>query len=135
MDLLDILRKLTYEAGVLVSADEHIFEKDSPDFIVGLALHFEQLSFYFAAQPDDDTIGVSLVAPLPATDCFVLSASYRAPWAAVNGQGCRWAWLLTNQQGYTDGVRLEFATEPEATFVEFVVTASAIRCCSFHAPA
>ena len=135
MDLLDILRKLTYEAGTFVSAEEFIFDTDSPDFVVGMALHFEQLSFHFDAQPDDDTIAISLTPPVPAADHLRLSVSDRIPWSAVSGHGCRWAWLLTNQQGYTDGVRLEFTTQPAATFVEFVVAASGIRCCSFHAPA
>jgi hypothetical protein len=34
-----------------------------------------------------------------------------------------WAWALTNQQGYTDGIRSQFGTGENGVIVEFVVTA------------
>jgi hypothetical protein len=62
-------------------------------------------------------------------DETLIDVGSSAPWSACMGLRVCWAWQLTNQQGYSDGVRLEFS-EPGAesrSVVELIVVASAIQ--------
>ena len=46
------------------------------------------------------------------------------------GLPVQWAWEMTNQQGYTDGVRLEFGDPNDSNksrTVELVVAASSLK--------
>ncbi|WP_405051618.1 DUF6334 family protein [Stenotrophomonas pigmentata] len=47
----------------------------------------------------------------------------------MSRQTVQWAWLTTNQQGYTDGIRLEFQDQSGAAAVilDIVVAASVLN--------
>ena len=90
---------------------------------MAVELQFDTLTISFSAVADDDTIAVS-------------SGSYsdpsrqtiNAPWTSCIGKPLQWTWLMTNQQGYTDGARLEF-TDPDSqhsVIVELVAGASSL---------
>jgi hypothetical protein len=127
----EILPKLCYDAGRLVAV-EHALEGDAP-FISAVRLTFESLAVVFRAVPDDDTISVVEGGPFPEPDEVRVTATDAAPWVACVGRKVEWAWLLTNQQGYEDAVRMEFQTGHAG--VELVVAASAIRLYAFVAVA
>jgi uncharacterized protein DUF6334 len=59
----------------------------------------------------------------------LVDLSDSSPWNTCLGAGARWLWQLTNQQGYSDGVRLEFGNSDEKSraTVELLVMASAIK--------
>lgn len=103
------------------------FDADRP-FVTGVELRFGSLPATFRANKDDDTL-VATIGPLVATlDESLVDVSASSPWSACLGLKARWLWELTNQQGYTDGVRFEFG-EPDKPFqvvVELVVLASEI---------
>ncbi len=62
--------------------------------------------------------------------CYAIDASGAIPWAQVLGRNVSWIWLLTNHQGYEDGLRLEFsgdAKDKEENIVTLIGIASKIE--------
>jgi hypothetical protein len=126
--MLDILARVFDDAGRLREVAYARFEGD-PRFVTAVALRFDSLTAVFRAMPDDDTLAASVGALNPAADQVLADVSRDFPWANCIGLGLSWAWGMTNQQGYTDGVRLEFGKPNDAhsEVVELVVAASSIR--------
>jgi Family of unknown function (DUF6334) len=126
--MLDTLAKICDDGGPLVGVSYTLFESD-PRFITAVGLRFESLSAVLRAVPDDDTLAVSLGLLAPEPGETLIDAAASGPWPACMGLGVCWAWCLTNQQGYSDGLRLEFS-EPgrvSSAVVEVVVAASAMH--------
>jgi hypothetical protein len=126
--MLDTLAKIYDDGGPLVGVSYTLFEGD-PRFITAVELRFKSLIAALRAVPDDDTLAVSLGRPAPRPGETLIDATDSGPWPACIGLGICWAWRLTNQQGYSDGVRLEFGGPGGASsaVVELVVVASAIH--------
>jgi hypothetical protein len=125
--MLDALARIYDGAGPLLGVTYTLFGGE-PGFAMSVALRFESLTALFQAMPDDDTLAVNIGTPT-AADEVAADVSTESPWAGCLGYGVSWAWALTNQQGYADGVRFEFGRPNEAAsvIVELVVVASAIR--------
>jgi Family of unknown function (DUF6334) len=124
--MLDILRRICDTGGRLLGVTRALFEGD-PTFVTALAFRFEGATVAFRAMSDDDTLDCvagDLVAELWETTA---DASGARPWSACVGLSAAWIWQLTNQQGYTDGVRMEFGEPTRPVIVELLVIASAIR--------
>jgi hypothetical protein len=133
----EILPKLCYDAGRLVAVEHALVEGDPVEgdspCICAVRLTFESLAVIFRAVPEDDTISVAEGGPFPAANEVQVTATDTAPWVDCVGRKVEWAWLLTNQQGYEDAVRMEFRTGHAG--VELVVAASGIRLYAFAAVA
>jgi hypothetical protein len=100
-----------------------------PHFITAVEMRFESFSATFRAVADDDTLTVNLEALELESDELLIDVSKSESWSQCLGSRTSWLWRLTNQQGYDDGVRIEF-TKPGEKFsfvVEFIVMASAIQ--------
>jgi hypothetical protein len=126
--MLDTLAKIYDDGGRLLGVKYALFEGD-PQSVTAIELRFESVSAVFRAVADDDTLAVSLGTLKLEPDETLIEAGNSAPWAECLGLGMCWAWRLTNQQGYTDGSRLEFSVpgEESRAIVEFIVEASAIN--------
>ena len=126
--MLDTLAKIYDDGGPLMGVTYTLSGGD-PRFITAVGLRFESLSAVFRAEPDADTLAASLGSLAPGPDEVSVEAGGGEPWMACVGFGVSWAWRLANQQGYTDGVRLEFTAPGEASraTIELVVAASAIQ--------
>ena len=126
--MLDTLAKIYDDGGSLIGVECTLFEGD-PRFVTAVVLRFESVSAVFRAIADDDTLAVSLGQLAPDMDETLIDAATCAPWSECMGLGVRWAWQLTNQQGYSDGVRLEFGKpgEESRSVVELIAVASAIQ--------
>jgi hypothetical protein len=126
--MLDTLAKIYDEGGPLFSVEYSLFEGDAR-FVTAVGLGFGSVSVVFRAVQDDDTLAVSLGSLVLAPHETLVEASSSIPWSACMGVGILWAWRLTNQQSYPDGVRLEFADPGKASIavVELIVVASAIQ--------
>ncbi len=76
-----------------------------------------------------DTLAVNLGTLKQDPDETLVEAGSSSPWSECIGLGICWAWQLTNQQGYSDGARLEFSEpgEESRVVVELIVVASAIK--------
>src|SRR5882724_3402543 len=112
LHMLDALAKIYDDGGSLSGVEYTLFDGD-PRFITAVGLQFESESAVFRAVADDDTLAVTLGRLDPDMDETLIDASNSAPWSACMGWGVCWAWQLTNQQGYSDGVRFEFSKPGE----------------------
>jgi Family of unknown function (DUF6334) len=128
--MLDTLARACDDGGRLVRVSCTRFVGDPGDhpFVTAVALRFEFLTAVFRAKPDDDTLAASMGTLVAAPDEEVMNLVGEPPWSSCLGLGLCWGWRLTNQQGYTDGVRLEFGSGAEAgPVVELVVIASGLQ--------
>jgi len=126
--MLSSLDKIYDDGGSLLRVEYALFEGDTK-FVTTVALHFENVTAVFRAIADDDTLAVTL-SPLDLEpEEIAIDVSNAVPWSVCLDHKVRWAWQLTNQQGYTDGVRLEFGKPGEMAraVVELIVAASAIQ--------
>ena len=121
-----VLQKVVNDAGRLQHADETRFEAGK-DFLTGITLAFEHLTIRIRVVPEDDTISIDIGVLSSPQDGVTTSADARSPWLPAYGTHCIWAWTLTNQQGYLDGLRLEFLSGTRSRVVEMVVAASQIQ--------
>lgn len=126
--MLDVLAKINEGGGGLIGVAYTLFDGDT-QFVTGVGLRFESACATFRADADDDTLSANLEPLLPNPDETLIDVGNSAPWSDCSGLGVSWAWQLTNQQGYSDGVRLEFSEPGQAfrTVLEMVVSASAIQ--------
>src|SRR4051794_28717456 len=111
--MLDVLARLFDDAGRLSGVTHTRF--DNARLIVAVGLRFESLEAEFRANPEDDTLVVSLGPGVLGPDESRFEAGDAQPWKRCLGLRLRWAWKLTNHQGYPDGVRLEFS-QPDQPF-------------------
>ena len=126
--MLKNLAEIYDEESRLVGVSYALFDGER-HFITAVEMRFESFSATFRAIPDDDTLTVSLGAIDLDSDELLIDVSKSELWSQCLRSRIPWLWRLTNQQGYDDGVRIEF-TKPEEKFifiVEFIVMASSIK--------
>jgi hypothetical protein len=126
--MLDTLTKLINRDNQLIYVSYALFDGD-PRFITAIELQFTSFSAVFRAVPDDDTLSVKIGSLEPDSDESLIDAGSYEPWSLCRGSHIVWGWRLTNQQGYDDGVRIEFSNPEEklSFVVEFIVVASEIQ--------
>lgn len=124
--MLDTLHRICDAGGRLVGVTRALFEGDPP-FVTAIALRFEGLTVTFRAVAEDDTLDCVEGELVAMPEEVTADASESPPWRACLGLTPAWIWQMTNQQGYTDGVRLEFGEPGRSGTVELLVIASAIR--------
>lgn len=129
--MTDKLRKAmdcVCEGGPLLGVDIYRFQRD-PNFVTAVRFRFEGDAVTFLAVADDDTVTAEC-GPVSIDDEGVwVDVSEQPVWSECVGGHAPWAWYMKNQQGYIDGVRIEFemADRNESRIVEFVIVASAFR--------
>ena len=121
--MIQLIRQACNDGGKLEQVLESSFQPHSR-LIDGLELRFETLTLCITAVTEDDTIALSL----GSLDRQSLKSSNRFLSQCL-GKPLQWAWLTTNQQGYTDGIRLEFQDQSGAAAVilDIVVAASVLN--------
>ena len=89
-----------------------------------LELRFDSVTLSISAVPEDDTVAIAL-SKLNGSP----SIRTNTVWSLCIGKPLQWAWLMTNQQGYNDGVRLEFndPESPASTIIDLIIAASSIN--------
>ena len=125
--MLDTLANIIEEQNQLIGVKYALFESD-PKFITAVELRFTSLAFNLRAIADDDTLSVNFGELKLESDESLVEAENSDLWSSCKDGHIVWDWRLTNQQGYNDGLRLEFKKweEESSTIVEFIVMASAI---------
>jgi hypothetical protein len=107
-----------------IESVSYLFHQDAPTDIFGVLLKFSDTEVYFLANEDDDTIQLHL----KCQDEKILLKQSEDIFCSVVGKAVRWLWVMTNNQGYQDGIQLEFANsiEEDPIIVQFMVIASRI---------
>ena len=123
--MINALHKACYESGRLIDVRETLIDEGS-DSINAVELTFEALTVTLSVQPDDDTVLASLSS---LSNDEIFRTTRQSFWSTCIGKGLQWAWLLTNQQGYKDGIRLEFhnVDEQDSVIVELIALASSFE--------
>jgi uncharacterized protein DUF6334 len=126
--MLDILAEIYDNGGRLVRVRYALFD-GGPRFVTAVELKFESRSAVFRAVADDDTLAESLGELKLEPYETLVEVNDSEQWSNCIGCGVCWAWQLTNQQGYLDGVRLEFSEPGEVgrAVIELIVVASSIQ--------
>lgn len=101
MTHLEHLRRIAECGGKLRTARAHFIDGD-PRFTSRIVLHFERERLVLFA--DEDTDAIILADDAPATS----DGAEAEVWKAASGRSILWSWILTNHQGYIDGVRFDF---------------------------
>jgi hypothetical protein len=115
-----------YGALTEVRESERLGEHD----LASLALGFEHGAVLVSAAGEDDTIAIRLIA-----SAFGEDVSQEMPWRYAVGRALVWLWSLKNQQGYEDGLQLEFGGvrsegQPQHLCVQLMVAASGLQICT-----
>ena len=123
----DLLATMVHDAGALRDV-ARLTHADLPDEAEGYVLTFEHAVYTARVNLDDDSLELTAGAPLLDDGYSLTACATRAPWPRALGHRLRWAWLLTNQQGYRDALQLELADpdDPTATCVQLLAGASRI---------
>lgn len=115
----------------LVGVRYAVFDDDSEGrvFVTAVEMRFESIVATVYVEPDYDTLRLELGEMRVDPDCIAKAATSTEPWAKAVGKTLSWIWLLTNQQGYEDGFRFEFAgREKESpTVITLIGIASSIE--------
>lgn len=123
---IEILSKVADDAGVLraVRCTRH---PELPERIATVTLEFEALTLNCRVDADDDTLALSLEAVSTPSAAETLSGS--GAWANAVGAALRWGWVMTNNQGYADGVQFEFANPSDRSSVclQLIAIASGVE--------
>lgn len=116
------------EGSALSGVRYELFEGD-PNFITSVIFRLDAIEIKFKAEPNYDEITVELNNSETDSDCEIVDVSKISPWTSLIGSQSSWIWLLTNNQGYEDGVRIEFRNEQEKVIntVDLIVMASSIK--------
>jgi hypothetical protein len=116
-----------------VVAHRLVFSDGSLPMCVAYSLRFREAVLLIEVDPDTDSIVLTVGSgpELQFTDGDLpvpLDLTTEAPWATVRGALAGWRWLLTNQQGFTDGFQLELVTDGGSTTFQWMAEASQLRC-------
>jgi hypothetical protein len=131
--MIEELGRIYNDGGLLEGVDHVLFGGDSRS-LTAIVLRFETLTAVLRAVAEDDTLAVTIGLFQPRPQEVIRAASLSKAWVNCLRRSISWAWQLTNQQGYTDGLRLEFGTpdaKQQPITVELIVVASDIQL--FHA--
>ncbi|MEE3716055.1 DUF6334 family protein [Tumidithrix elongata RA019] len=130
-DPLKVIYDFVHESGLLTKV-EYLFN-DYFDFApVSLILHAEHRLLVVNAVAEDDTVELTTFLPVVESGYTLMDVSSQKPWQKLLHHRLQWAWLLTNQQGYFDGIQFAYMDEPNdepniPTIIQLQVLAS-----SFH---
>ena|SRR5690606_12146993 len=121
--MIHLLQQVCSGGGKLRRVRTLPLSPDSP-LACALELQFDSGVLSILAVEEDDTVALSQ-SELDGS----LGVHTNPIWSRCIDKPLQWAWLMTNQQGYTDGVRLEFndLESPEPVVVDLVVAASSIN--------
>lgn len=97
--------------------------------VKGVSFQFSNAALSISITEDTDEVMISEEDLLPLEDEEkVLDVSDDPEWSDVIGLTARWFWLLRNQQGYEDGMRIEFANVNKIEQMAIGVTLIAGAC-------
>ncbi len=119
---------VAFEFGLLTAVRLGGFEEQpktsDPWFNTTVELFFERGTFVVRALPEFDTVETIATPGLPSS---LPKSIPDGPWGSVIGRDLIYLWVLTNHQGYEDGIQMEFRTDDGFFQIQLMVEASAFR--------
>lgn len=99
------------------------FLHEGPPIWDAVELYFGNQSVLVTAL-EDDSLAVTPNQTIPDTDHhFVQSLNETPPWKDAIDRPLLWAWVMVNQQGYFDGLQLDFCELPNSAVVRIQLLA------------
>lgn len=115
----------------LVGVRYSIFDAglDGRDWIDAIEMQLESTIATIYVEPDFDTLRLELSEMRVGADCYSSITTFTTPWSNIIGKCLSWIWLLTNQQGYEDGMRFQFSANEGETpqIITLIGIASSIK--------
>jgi hypothetical protein len=106
----EVIWEITEDSGRLINV-EYTADKETKKIINSVIFSFEKIVFTAYAVDEDDSVLITTERmKIDINDCK-FSANTLYPWSKAVGLSIRWLWTLINQQGYPDGVQIEFAKD------------------------
>ncbi|MGQ0843498.1 MAG: DUF6334 family protein [Sporichthyaceae bacterium] len=95
-----------------VIAYDEVFEDGSSPMRIAYMLRFAEAVLLIEVDPEFDSLEVR-VGPRPELrpsepEPMAVDLSDTPPWSQLLGRRLGWRWAMTNQNGYFDGLQLEF---------------------------
>ena len=120
------------KGGKLIGVKYSVFDAglDGTDWVESVEMQFENIVITVYVDTDFDTLRVNLGEMKVNSDCYLKVVTSVKPWDELIGRRIAWIWLLTNQQGYEDGLRFEFSTKEkgkESRILTLIGIASSIQ--------
>jgi hypothetical protein len=120
-----------YSVGILNDVYYRVDEQCA-GAITEIIFIFEEVVLRITVNTEDDTICLSTVeSDIDIADSTIRNKQFDELIASFKSKSIQWAWKLTNQQGYFDGVQFEFtdkiASVENDIVVQFIAIASAIQ--------
>ena|ERR1043165_4736255 len=122
MSNLDVLHQVAGTGGPLREVSASMLD----DCMNELRFVFDDFALVVSADGEYDTVLLAIDDDVREPKTAVRALTDAAWCQPAIGVPLRWGWELTNQQGYADGVRFEFADPNAGTAVviELIVVAS-----------
>ena len=120
------LCELVEDAGPLQKVESFCFPDLTGD-LTCLKMVFRSLCCFVCVLKDTDEVLLS--DKFPSGSQF-MPVETSPVWERFIGLELLWAWTFTNNQGYSDGLRLEFRSS--GTIIEFVSIASTLKTFEVH---
>lgn len=125
------ISKLYDRTEKLIGVRYSVFDAGSEgqDWIDAIEMRFESTIATIYVESDFDTLHLELSEMKVGSDCYIKVATTFKPWEGALGKSLSWIWLLTNQQGYEDGLRFEFSAKENETptIITLIAIASSIQ--------
>ncbi|MGI8591400.1 MAG: DUF6334 family protein [Nakamurella sp.] len=122
----ELMKRVVDGFGALISLAGGSVDPVDPAF----PARFDQYEFAFehgyltvSAAADDDTVRLTTGRmTLP----YAVQLTDSAPWSAAVGSGVMWIWTLQNQNGYQDGVQVQFGWSSGNVTAQLMCMASGV---------
>jgi hypothetical protein len=110
-EFLGILNDTVYNGGSLLKIEYLYFDEEDLK-PMSVLLSFKYRLVVVRAISDDDTVEITTQLPDIDNTCNVIvDVSRKKPWSHIVNHELQWAWSLTNQQEYLDGIQFCFKAE------------------------
>jgi hypothetical protein len=94
-----------------------------------ILMYFSKIVIIVKVVEEDDSVELISIDLDLANEIDSIDVSSDPLWKDIIGVNLRWAWFLTNQQGYTDGIQFEWGdpSSEKSILVQAIAAASCFR--------
>lgn len=108
---------------------ESFGEDKTTTILLAIGLIFSDSSIFIVAQEDDSLNIYNNIAWKQGNKYKEVSLIETMQWFSAKGKPLLWTWMLYNQQGYFDGLQMEFAKDSQdiSSVIQLVAQGSEIK--------